>query len=73
VTNADQPVLRVVKGHPTAKELAALVAVLATAGAAARADQERTHPRSSGWAAYWRRGEPLPPAPGAWRASGRPG
>ncbi len=64
-----QPLLRVVRGEPTAEELAALTVVVATlsqrgprrrptpVGAwASRADAVRT---------------PLQPGPGGWRAAGR--
>ena len=45
-----EPVLRVVRGEPTAEELAALVAVVA-ARAAAAAPPEESSPRLSHWVA----------------------
>jgi hypothetical protein len=61
------PLLRVVRGNPSAEELAALVAVVATRAAAA----EPEPPARPLW------GRPglrpvLTPGPGAWRASGLP-
>ena len=63
-----QPLLRVVRGNPSAEQLAALVAVVA-ARASAAADAEP--PARPLW------GRPvlrpvLTPGPGAWRASGLP-
>jgi hypothetical protein len=61
--------LRIVKGDATPEEIAALVVVLASAGAPAPA---APRPRSA-WADPARRlHAPLPPGPGAWRASGLP-
>jgi hypothetical protein len=64
------PFLRVVRGEPTAEELAALVAVLAARAAAAAAGRPR--PRSA-WADPAARLR-VPPAPGpaAWRRSALP-
>ena len=65
----DRPLLRVVKGEPTAEELAALTVVVATMS------QRRTPRRPApvgAWASYadgHRR--PQQPGPGGWRASGR--
>jgi Acyl-CoA carboxylase epsilon subunit len=65
-----RPMLRVVKGDPTAEEIAALVAVLA-ARSAAVGPKER--PRRSEWAGHERRmRRPVHPSPGGWRASGLP-
>ncbi|ADB30539.1 hypothetical protein Kfla_1438 [Kribbella flavida DSM 17836] len=64
-------ILRVVKGDPSAEELAALVAVVSARAAAppASADPDR----ASDWATYWRtRQRPLHPGPGRWRASAHP-
>ena len=62
----ETPYLRVVRGEPTAEELAALVAVLA-ARSAATAPAPR--PRSA-WADPARRlGLTAQPGPGAWRRS----
>jgi hypothetical protein len=65
-----RPLLRVVRGEPTADEVAALVAVLAARAAAAPEPPAR--PRS-----LWRDRTALlrtqrMPGPGAWRASGLP-
>jgi hypothetical protein len=65
-----RPVLRVVRGDPTAAELAALVTVLA---ARAGGGHVEAAPRS-----LWRDRTallhaPLPARRGAWRASGLPG
>ncbi len=64
------PLLRVVRGEPTAEELAALVAVLtarsASAGSTARA-------RRTAWNAPSRLVRPaVTPEPGGWRASALP-
>ena len=63
------PLLRVVSGHPSDEELAALTAVVAAL--AQRRPRRRPTP-VGGWterSALHRR--PLRPGPGAWRASGR--
>jgi Acyl-CoA carboxylase epsilon subunit len=69
--SAGAPVLTVVRGSPSAEEIAALVIVLtartgpASAGAAARP--------GSAWSARSRLlREPLPRGPGGWRASALP-
>jgi len=74
----DQPpgpplLLRVVRGDPTADEIAALVAVLVTRSAGAEAPgQARSVPGS--WADRSRLlRRPLSPGPGAWRRSALPG
>ena len=65
----ESPLLRVVKGDPTAEELAALTVVVAALS------QRRARRRPipvGGWADHadgHRR--PLRPGPGGWRASGR--
>jgi hypothetical protein len=65
-----QPLLRVVRGEPTADELAALIAVV-TARAAATTTVAR--PRST-WSDPARRlRRPVPPGAGAWRRSALPG
>lgn len=67
MTEPERPVLRVVRGTPTAEELAAVVAVLAPSGRA----PEPAPPSRSLWRAPL--AGPLPPAgPGAWRGSGLP-
>jgi hypothetical protein len=66
----DVPLLQVVRGEPTAEELAALVAVVA---ARASAFPEPTSPVAP---SLWGRPvlrAPVHPGPGAWRASGLPG
>ncbi|MDT0329141.1 acyl-CoA carboxylase subunit epsilon [Nocardiopsis lambiniae] len=66
------PHLVVVRGEPTAEEIAALTAVLAARAAAARAAAETpTEPtRPSGWRDRSRGVRaPLRPGPGAWRTS----
>jgi hypothetical protein len=64
------PVLRVVRGVPTAQEVAALVGVLLSR----RAAPEQTKPaRPSLWRAGALRDTGPRPGPGAWRASGLPG
>jgi hypothetical protein len=66
----DRPVLRVVRGEPTAEELAALVAVLA--GRAASVASAGPRPRSA-WnapAALVRR--PVAPGPDGWCRSSLP-
>ncbi len=66
------PAFSVVRGNPSAEELAAVWAVLASRHAVDRAGTQQSG--SSGWSAYWRAVRaPLAPGPGAWRASGRSG
>ena len=66
---SDQPLLRIVKGEPSAEELAALTVVVA----AMSQRRERRRPTPVGaWASYadgHRR--PVQAGPGGWRASGR--
>lgn len=67
---SERPHLRVVKGNPSDEELAALVAVMSTLGAA---DVEEPAPTRSAWSD--RRvmvREPLAHGPGAWRSSAFP-
>lgn len=69
-TAATEPLVRVLRGVPTAEELAALVGVLAAWSAAVAPPPPR--PRE-----LWRRheariGAPFAAGPGAWRASGLP-
>jgi hypothetical protein len=64
-----RPVLRVVKGDPTAEELAALVAVVASLGVPAAAPARRTPE----WNHHRRMQRVvLRPGVGAWRASALP-
>ena len=63
------PALRVVKGQPSAEELAALVAVVASLGGPARPAPRRTPE----WNAARRLQRVVHrPGPGAWRASSLP-
>jgi hypothetical protein len=68
-TDEDRPLLRVVRGEPSAEELAALVAVVASLGAPAAAPPRRTPE----WNANRRMQRPaLRAGRGAWRASSLP-
>ncbi|MGY1807087.1 acyl-CoA carboxylase subunit epsilon [Blastococcus sp. SYSU D00669] len=64
-----QPLLRVVRGEPTAEELAALTVVVA----ALSRRRARTRPTPVGaWGSYGdAHRAPVRPGPGGWRASGR--
>jgi hypothetical protein len=65
------PAFRVVRGHPSEEEVAALLVVLS---ARATAEPTTTVPptAASGWASYARAVRaPLQPGPGAWLASAR--
>jgi hypothetical protein len=69
VSEAQRPLLRVVRGEPSAEELAALTVVVA----ALSQPRTRRRPTPVGtWASF---GDlhrpPLRPGPGGWRASGR--
>jgi hypothetical protein len=69
---SDERFLQVVRGNPTAEEIAALVAVLtARAQAAAEPPPRETRSRWSAPARRLRR--PIEHSPGAWRASAFPG
>lgn len=65
----EPPFLRVVRGEPTAEELAALVAVLAARAAAAPV---QPRPRSAWADPASRLRVPLTPGPAAWRRSALP-
>jgi hypothetical protein len=67
----EPPFLRVVRGEPTAEELAALVAVLAARAAAGAGGRPR--PRSAWADPATRLRMPLRPGPAAWRRSALPG
>ena len=72
-----EPFLRVVRGNPTAEELAAVTVVLAArarAAAAAAAQQgASTTRRSSAWSARSRLlRETVSPSPGGWKRSALP-
>ncbi len=70
--SAVKPYLRVVRGDPTAEEIAALVAVLTARGRTSGPPPQR--PRRSTWSDPSRRvRRPLSHGPGAWRASALPG
>ncbi len=64
---AEQPVLAVVKGEPTAEELAALTAVVLSLGSAETAAPEKPAAR------HWIRRQQLQlaprPGPGSWKRS----
>ncbi len=64
------PLLRVVKGEPSAEELAALTVVVA----ALSQRRERKRPTPVGaWASYGRsHRRPVQAGPGGWRAAGSP-
>ncbi len=68
-----RPLLRVVRGAPTAAELAAVTVVI---GALARSGSRRPLPQRSGRARWAARDQlmrpPLSAGPGAWRASALP-
>ncbi|CAB5030630.1 unannotated protein [freshwater metagenome] len=61
----ERPVLRIIRGAPTAAELAALIAVVAAASAVGEADAPR---RRSAWAAP-DRSMRVPLNSGGWRSS----
>ncbi|MGY1784026.1 MULTISPECIES: acyl-CoA carboxylase subunit epsilon [unclassified Geodermatophilus] len=67
--DAQRPLLRVVRGEPTAEELAALTVVVAALS------QRRPRRRPTPVGAWASRADahrqPLQPGPGGWRASGR--
>ena len=69
-TEPARPLLSVVRGEPTAEQLAALTAVLAARAAAGSVDGG-VPPEPSLWAAPVLRPS-LSPGAGAWRASGLP-
>jgi hypothetical protein len=70
VAEETTPAFRVVRGTPTAEELAALVGVLLSRRAAVPAESAR--PIASRWRASALPSVPLRPGPGAWRASALP-
>ena len=64
-----RPALRIVHGDPTPEEVAALVAVLASAGGGEDAPERRTPE----WSAHHRKVRATyPHGPGGWRSSGLP-
>ncbi len=65
--------LRVIRGQPTAEELAAVVVVLAARATQPGGESAPRPPRSQ-WGAKARQMRPqVIPGPGAWRASALPG
>jgi hypothetical protein len=65
-----RPLLTVVKGEPTAEELAALTVVVAALSGGP--EQRRRRPTVGAWASSAdRHRRPLQPGPGGWRAAGR--
>lgn len=66
----DRPLLRVVRGDPTAEELAALVAVLAARAAGAPGARPARRTAWNDPARLVR--EPVHPRPGGWRGSALP-
>jgi len=69
-----EPVLRVVRGHPTGEEAAALAVVIAAKLAARPAPGRARRGSAGGWADRARAlRTPLAPGPGSWRNSARPG
>ena len=65
-----RPLLRVVRGEPTAEELAALTVVV-SALSQRRAGRRRPTPVGAWASAGDAHRTPLRPGPGGWRASGR--
>ncbi len=63
------PILEITGGNPTAEELAAVTALLLTIARSRAAAPQPAH-QVGGWAdPALRLRRPLPPGPGAWRAS----
>jgi hypothetical protein len=72
VTDAERPVLRVVRGDATPEEIAAVLAVLLSRAVPAAGGAPR--PAPSAWADRGRQlRRPLFPGPDAWRRSALPG
>jgi len=68
------PALKVVAGHPSAEELAALIVALSAVLAARGGPAGQPGRAASGWADRSRMmNAPLRPEPDAWRRSARPG
>jgi hypothetical protein len=66
---AAEPVFQISSGHPTPDELAAVTAVLLAIARSRTSGAQPVHP-VGGWAdPALRLRRPLPPGPGAWRAS----
>jgi Acyl-CoA carboxylase epsilon subunit len=62
-----RPTLRIVRGEPTAEELAVITALVSVAGGEADAPAQPLRGRWSDPAGQLRR--PITPGPGAWRAA----
>jgi len=71
VTAPSKPVLRLVRGNPTAEELGAVVALLAARSASGGGVAEEPAPARSLWATPQLR-TPLAHGPGSWKASALP-
>ncbi|MCW2492066.1 MAG: hypothetical protein QOH56_512 [Pseudonocardiales bacterium] len=70
---AGRPALRIIKGNPTPAEVAAVTVVLTVVTSGAGEPDRGEQVRAGGWADPARRlRQPIPPGPGAWRASARP-
>jgi hypothetical protein len=70
---AARPALRIIKGNPSPEEIAAVTVVLSIATSGDGEPDRREQVLSGGWADPARRlRQPVPPGPGAWRASTQP-
>ena len=71
---AGPAVLRILRGNPSAPEIAAIVVAVAAAARQAQADRARVQrPARSEWTSRARRlRQPLAHSPGGWRASSLP-
>ncbi|HSR83720.1 MAG TPA: acyl-CoA carboxylase subunit epsilon [Streptosporangiaceae bacterium] len=71
--DAPRPLLTIVRGEPTAAELAALTVVVSALARRGRQHPARERPRGSRWAAKDQMLRPqLSPGAGAWRGSALP-
>ena len=72
---SEPPLLRIVRGRPSAEETAALMVVLVAAQAARRRAARQAATRATGtWASHARALHvPTAPGPDAWRRSALPG
>jgi hypothetical protein len=69
LTEAELPPVRIVRGNPTAEELAAVTALMAVAGGT---EPPAPRTRRGGWNdPSWQHRRELIPGPNAWRASAR--
>lgn len=70
MSDPERPPLKIVRGNPTAEELAAVAALMAAGGGDAE-PVERV--RRGGWSdPSWQHRRELLPGPNAWRASAHP-